>query len=483
MLNSKEKIMKKIYYILFLLTVIFQSSCTKDFLEKYPYSKVATEKSITSVEDAQVALVGVYSGFTPEAYYGRYFTVLPDVMSDEVLSTIGYTNQLGTFYKWEFSPGDDYINDMWAQMYSVITRANNIINVIDGFEGEASDKNQIKGEALLARAIAYFDLVRSYAVAYNSSSSSTDLGVPVVLEYQIGQPARNTVEEAYQQILSDALTAKDLMINQSVDDVFLTPAAADAFLARVYLYMQNYTKAAEFATYVIDDYGYELANQSNYNDLWLNDTGNEIIWKISYTLTDQLRSGPGYNYYDFSQNPTNADYIPSDQLLNLYDQVNDIRYSSFFNQVDIDWIETVCTKYPTNPEFSTPGNNMIKVFRLSEVYLIRAEALAELNKDELAMSDLNILRQHRIVGYTDENLTGKVLKDAIWTERLKELCFEGHRFFDLKRKSLGFTRQSKANTNPGFNELSISPNNHRWVWPIPQHEINANQNMVQNPNY
>lgn len=482
--------MKKIYIFIFTIGVSFLSSCDQDFLEKYPYASIATEEAITNLKDAQVALNGVYSGFKPSAYYGRNFTNIPDLMTDEVLSTIGYTNLLGTYYKWEMTSGDSYIDDVWAQIYSVIARANNIINRIDDLEGDADTKNQIKGEALLARAIAHFDLVRSFAVTYNPSSASKDLGVPIMLKFETGKPGRNTVEEVYQQVIADATTAKGLMITQNVDDVYLTPAAADALLARVYLYMKNDQKAIEYANNVIDNYSYSLADMNNYGNLWLHDKGDEIIWKIAYTSNDNLLYGPGYHYYDKSQNPVNADYIPGNHLLSLYDQANDIRYTTFFATVVLDptsnpvWQETVNVKYPTNPELVRAGNNMIKVFRLSEIYLIRAEAHANTNGgDHAAMNDLNELRRNRISGYVDENLTGNALKEAIARERLKELCFEGHRFFDLKRWGIGFTRTPKPNTNPIYNELTIQASNTRWLWPIPLDEIKANKNIKQNPGY
>jgi hypothetical protein len=125
------------------------------------------------------------------------------------------------------------------------------------------------------------------------------------------------------------------------------------------------------------------------------------------------------------------------------------------------------------------------------MYLIRAEANAELGNDAIALQDYNDLRSNRIEGYVSENLVGTALKDAIWAERERELCFEGHRLWDLKRKGLGFTRELVVHpvegtiTNPGPSqgELTVTPDDLRWQWPIPDEELKANENITPNPGY
>jgi hypothetical protein len=127
--------------------------------------------------------------------------------------------------------------------------------------------------------------------------------------------------------------------------------------------------------------------------------------------------------------------------------------------------------------------NMPKVFRIAEMYLIAAEGHAMQNEDAEARNYLNDLRAQRIRNYTPNNTIGSgALKTAIENERIKELCFEGHYWFDLKRKGKGFKRVPQPNTLVA-NDLEITADDYRWNWPIPQHEINANENMVQNKGY
>ena len=124
----------------------------------------------------------------------------------------------------------------------------------------------------------------------------------------------------------------------------------------------------------------------------------------------------------------------------------------------------------------------MKVFRTAEMYLIRAEARAESNAIAESVADLNALRAARISPYTAVNIASKdQLITEIIQERFKELAFEGHRFWDLKRRGLPVQRLvSDAPSNDG---VTLPANNFRFTLPIPQPEMLANPKMVQNPGY
>jgi hypothetical protein len=494
--------MKK-YIIISVITALFLSSC-EDFLDKEPGDAVVADQAILSLEDAQVALNGVYSAFKSTAYYGRYFVAHADVLTDQVQSVIGYSNQLGELYKWSFVSDNGEITGAWAAMYAIAVRASNIIDQLPALEGTVEELEQIEGEARLARAIAHFDLVRSFAKPYTLANPDSDLGVPIVERFEVGQPERNTIREVYEFILDEAELAGDLMADGGEDDVssvFLTPAAADAFLARVNLYMGNWADAVFYATQVIDRQEFTLASDSaSYADMFLNDVGSEVIFRVGLTVSDYDGRYIGYNYYNKLQNKPNPDYIPAPWVFDLYADSSDYRLLVNFkmDSTTHGWDWPLVWKYPGNPQFygqsgSTTNANMYKMFRLSEMYLIRAEANAERGggSENLALFDYNFLRSNRIANYSDESLSGEELKDAIWEERQRELCFEGHHFFDLKRKGMGFTRIPLSHpnegviTNPGDNQsgLSIQPDNDKWQWPIPDAELRANENITPNPGY
>ena len=491
--------MKKIAIFITLIFITL-TSC-EEFLEKNPADSVITELAIKSYEDAVVAINGVYSAFKSTGYYGRYFVVHADVLTDEVQSVIGYSNQLGEFYKWSFLADNGEVTAAWNIMYKVIVRASNIIDALPGIDdADQAQLEMIEGEARLARAIAHFDLVKAFAKAYLQSDPLSDLGVPIIEHFAVAEPERNTIEEVYSFILDEARAAKGLLPENGeadVGSVFLTSVAAEAFMARVSLYMGKYDDAIAYATGVIDNPLYELARDSaTYAELFLNDLGSEIIFKIGLTRSDFDGRYIGYNYYNNSQGPPNSDYIPSDWIINLFN-TNDYRNDIIFKTeiTEHGWSWPLVWKYPGNPLFYgsdiTTNANMYKVFRLSEMYLIRAEAFAELDQFNIALTDYNTLRSARIDNYTNENLTGQALKDAIWEERIREFCFEGHYYWDLKRKGKGFQRVPITHptegviTNPGpsQSELQIGPDDLMWVWPIPESELRANDNITPNPGY
>lgn len=496
--------MKKLS-ILFAIALFMFTSC-EEFLTKNPLDQVATDEAITTISDAEVALNGVYSSFKSTSYYGRYYVAHADVLTDELQSVIGYSNQLGEFYKWSFLSDNGEVTGAWNIMYKTIIRASNVIDALPAIEdADEDDLSRIEAEARLARAIAHFDLVRAFAKAYTQANPATDLGVPIIEHFELNAPERNTLDEVYTFIIDEAKTAKTVLASSGRNEkasVFLTEGTAAAFLARVSLYMGEWNDAISYATEVIDNPLYTLSNDSaSIAKTFRSDDSDEVIFKIGLTKGDYDGRYIGYNYYNNSQGAPNCDYVPAQWILDLFG-ANDLRYDITFKSEEnkFGWTWPLVWKYPGNPAFYdfanndlTTNANMYKVFRLSEMYLIRAEANAEIGgaNEAIALTDYNLLRSNRITGYSNETYTGQALKNAIWDERVRELCFEGHHFFDLKRKGLGFTRvpivhpDEGAVTNPGPNqsEMVIEPDNARWLWPIPDNEIRANENITPNPGY
>jgi starch-binding outer membrane protein, SusD/RagB family len=486
---------------LLIIIALLPFMACEDYLTKYPSDQVTKELAIQTLNDAKVALNGVYSGFKSSAYYGRYFVVHADIQTDLLQSVIGYSNQLGEFYKWTFLSDNGDVTNAWDVMYKVIVRSSNIIDALPSLEdGSEAELNAIEGQARMARALAHFDLVKAFSKAYTQSDPVNDPGIPIITTFKIDAPERDAIADVYKFIRDEALLATELLSdkgNADVASVFFTRASAYALLARVSLYMGEWEEAVEFSTELIDNTNFKLNRDSaDLADMYLNDHGSEVIFRIGLTRGDYDGRYIGYNYYNNSQGPPNVDYIPAEWIINLYEE-DDWRPGVIFknDSTKFGWSWPLVWKYPGNPLFYsgslTTNANMYKVFRLSEMYLIRAEANAELGFDILAAADYNELRQNRIYEYTDENLTGQALKDAIWNERIRELAFEGHYLWDLKRTGRGFTRVPIQHpdegliTNPGpnQNELSVTATNVRWLWPIPDNELRANPNITPNPGY
>ena len=491
--------MKNRTLIFSILLSISLFSC-EGFLDKYPHSDVAFEQSLKNQNDMEVGVAGMYSGFKSASYYGRYFTVYPDIMTDEVAAINGFSNQLGILYKWIYTATDGDITAMWASMYSVIARANTIINSIDNIEGDTDLLNYLKGEALTARALAHFDLVRLFAKPYDASTASTDLGVPYMKEFVISEPPRDNIQSVYDNIINDLNAAYPLLNHSPYDekaDTHFSQTAVNAILARAYLYMKNWDQAISFAQKCIDSDNYSLAIGNDFKDMWINDVSEEIIWKVGLTVNDAAGHYPGYNYYNDSQGLPDPDYMPTDNFLSIYDQENDIRYQTYFANVETKYgvSLTLCDKYPTNPEFAATSNatgaNMPKVLRLAEQYLICAEAYAEKGDAATAWQYIQSIRASRIDNYNPAtDVMPSNVKSEIFEERKRELAFEGHLWFDYKRKGLGFERQGRSDSGNNvmtneINSLVIEESNNRWILPIPQDELNANSGMTgqQNPGY
>jgi hypothetical protein len=252
--------------------------------------------------------------------------------------------------------------------------------------------------------------------------------------------------------------------------------------------MKDYTNAAAFATEYIA--AFPLASRTNFPLIWKDANNSEVAFKLIRTTTAGGRIGTLYR--NTSANATTIGTItwrPSSALLNSFDQVNDIRYAAYFfeepllkanNARSIAAIlinKYAGTAYATPTELIADG----KVFRTGEMYLIRAEARAETNDLTGAAADLNALRTARINNYSNASFASKGdLITAIMNERFKELAFEGHRFFDAKRRNLPIIRLAADAQN---NKITLESGNFRFLLPIPNSEIQANPLMVQNPGY
>jgi hypothetical protein len=243
-------------------------------------------------------------------------------------------------------------------------------------------------------------------------------------------------------------------------------------MARVFLYSNQLDSAIKYSTLVINSI--PLSTRTNFPNIWTDASTSEVIWSVSFNAGEGRIADPVY----FVPN-NRSSYRPNPALITMYDQVNDIRYSSYF-QVRSNRL--VLSKYLAKAaQVPRPdGITNFKAFRTGEMYLIRAEAYARKGgaNEVSALADLNTLRATRIAGFVPGTETGTALINAIALERRKELICEGHRWFDLKRTTKTITRSSCS----VFCTLDAA--NRAWTWPLPIGEINANPNILpQNPGY
>lgn len=456
-------------------------SCSEDFLELTPQQSVANEDAITNLNDYYSSIAGVYNDLSSANYYGRYFVLVPDVMSDDVKQN-SQANRVVEYAEYVANVSDGTALNMWTLMYRAINSANAIINAeVVVPAGVKDQQDHIIGEAYALRGLIYFDLVRLFAHHYSFTAGGTHLGVPIVTNFDAqAKPTRNTVREVYDQVINDMEMAIGLMgPSHSGDANKLSNTAVRALLARVHLYEENWTDAETRATEAISAGGYSLESNANYMNVW-GDNSSESLFEVSMTEADNRGSDALGRMYIVEGY---GDYLPSDDVVNLYDPT-DVRMGVFKADPLLSgaYAPFRMDKYP-----DVQGWDNTKVIRLAEVYLIRAEARAEIGTNEAgARTDLDMVHQRGLATAPPNGDTGQALKDAIALERRMELCFEGQRLWDLRRKKQDITRTAcTANvcSIPYSSNGADQSLSNRTILPIPQSEMDANTNIEPNPGY
>lgn len=520
--------MKKIYIILATLLVTGLSSCD---MEKYPYSSVEESQYLATMNDFTNARIGIYSYYRSITTGGYILT--PELQCDDFHATAGFSNSYGNQYRWDFQSSDGNVEGVWQNHYAHIARCNYFIDgynkVLDGTVTDLSDANKeliaaYAGEAYFTRAYNYFQLVGYFCKAYNPATADSDLGLPLQLAYSptsdaSAYPGRSSLKATYEQILSDLTEAKKLVntsktVTQAQNVLnYISQDIVTAFQARVALQMKDYTTAISNSTSLINTGKYPLLNSEDggeaFRNMWVKDTGSEVIWQI-YMSADELGSATGTSFWGQykKDDPSSQvmDYIPSQKLIDLYEQDRDIRFAAYFAPFTLK-VSTGATgdiyvfdKYPGNPDIynvvsvDNHYTNKSKPFRISEQYLIAAEAYVGNNDIVNGAKYLNLLRASRLVDYVDVtyNSPNTLLAD-IQDERHKELVGEGFRLTDLKRWGLGVNREDATQDAalvllPGGTNttaLTKTADDFRMVWPIPKSETDVNPQIKgqQNPGY
>ncbi len=491
--------MKKIFKNIFAATVLaatFATGCSKsDLIDLNPEFSLGALDNPSSIDQVEEVLSAAYSRFRSGSYYGEGFSVLPDMMSDNLLETNESLAGSKSMTDWIYAEDDATVEAIWAAPYAVIANANIVLRDIDKFTtaDNQTRANRLKGQALAIRAHAHFDLFRYFATTYDRNST-TMLAVPYVTEFQVSptiRPARLNNKDFYDRVIADLTAAVGLLGNV---DATINPSAvkrpnidlagAKAIQARVYLYAGMYTEAIAAASDVIT--ARPLSSASTFAGIFTEQNAGEIIWNVQY---DAGQGGPGTGVY-WSQNNRNA-YAPAAEIATMAGtsgliQNNDVRYTAYFATVSIPaGPRLVLGKYRGKAGL-TDGNSNFPVYRTGEMYLIRAEARARISpaQETAAMNDLNTLRAARIAGYTPETLTGAALLTAIADERRRELFGEGHRFFDLKRTTRTIARAGGCG-NPSISPAvcTLASTAREWALPIPFDERTVNENIQQNPGY
>lgn len=466
------------------------TSCKKEFLEINPEQQTAVNAVVVDLPTTRAAVMGTYSILQSAAYYGRSAVILPDLMADNMYISRRNSSRYTSYDQYITIPNDGTASGSWNAMYRTIVNSNIIISKGEQLSVPSSEQAEVShlvGEAYTMRALAHFDLLRFYAAPYNSTVNAAHIGIPIISKSgtskeDVLNPKRNTVKEGYDLIVSDLKKAITLMPATPVgfaaaNKGHISQFAAKALLARVYLYMEDWVNAEAIATEVIASNKFTLLSNANYQGGSTNfrtQNNTEAIFEVVYNSTSNL--GTDRLAAFLFQSSSYGDGLATDDLFNLYTST-DVRkaFMSRASRTSAENPANVITKYNNTTTFEEG----VKVIRLSEVYLIRAEARAkQTGKDALAAADLDVVAKRADASAATTTATGLALQNLILLENRKEFAFEGHRLFDLTRNKLAFTKY-----RTGGLTIPIANTSLKTVLPIPLAEMNVNTNMEQNEGY
>lgn len=482
----KNRILKTLGLVLVLSFV----SCDDELNDLQPFTEGNPETFFTDVSSFQNGVDGVYSQLWN--YYsspGSGLQGIPDILSDNVVLVQTGRTSNEIYYDYRYVPNSGgAIPLYWSEAYEAVNAANLIIGQIDNLAA-GPEKDNILGQALAARAWAHFDLARIFAQIPTQSGSAGGSEGIVYVKVEDGdtgdpfaQPSRETVSSNYGEIIGDLQRASQL-IGSSNGEGRLDRNGVFGLLSRVYLYNGDYLDAIAAANQVTTSLATAAELQAVYEDA----TNAGIVVELSVNTSSESNfNNVGVLYSQSNSSATISEYAVEFDFFNSIDpddlRRNVIQFVGTNQGNDYNAIRKFLGETG-----QVNGRLDIKVMRAAEVLLNKAEAQFEQGLESDALATLDQLRAQRFASFTSPGETGQALEDAIQFNRRVELCFEGHRFFDLKRRGEAVQRGTAGDIIDGSGTpaeiLTLPAGDFRFQLPIPIGEINANPNMAQNSGY
>ncbi|TDB61382.1 RagB/SusD family nutrient uptake outer membrane protein [Arundinibacter roseus] len=435
------------------------AACTNQ-LNVEPVNTIDAGAAVATSGDVEALLVGAYDALGTTDVYGGNLQRDAELLGDN-----GEIFFDGTFvapdeiFRKSMLVNNSQSSETWLDSYRTINIANNVLANLDVVTSGIRDR--VEGEAKFIRGSLFFELVRVYGKAWGDGTPASNPGIPLILTptTEITEEAnvsRNSVAEVYAQAIQDLTDAEAKL--PAANGFFATKAAAAGMLSRIYMMQERYADAANAATRVINSGRYSLVAAGDVFDLRVNQNGFNTAEDIfAIQITDQDGVNSLNTFYGAAEFGGRGDILIEDAHLDLY-EADDLRGTLFY-EGDNGGIYT--SKW-----LNQYGN--IKVMRLAEMYLTRAEANFRTNASVGASpaEDINLIRVRAgLAPVSAANLT----LAGILSERRLELAFEGHLIHDLKR--------TKSNVG------SLPYNSPKLIFPIPQREMDANANLQQNEGY
>jgi hypothetical protein len=475
--------------LLFCMLTLGITGCKKLVGVDAPVTSINQSNVYADDATAIAVLTGIYTEMSTPGYDltgNPSISLMAGLSADELTLFSGISNSTNLYYYYTNSlyatsngtMGADY----WSPAYNFIYICNAAIAGLSSSTTlTPSTKQQLLGECYFMRAFFYFYLVNLFG----------DVPLVTTTNYKVSESlAKTAAPEIYQQIIADLKDAQGLLNSEYLDDnlqpygpgnlqrVRPTKWAADALLARVYLYTGDYADAVTQSDSLLNNPS--LYSLDSLNGVFLMNS-TEAIWQLQ-PVNSQENTADAWLFILPSTGPnTSYPVYLSPQLLGSFEPSDERR---------LNWVDSVAVGgtiyyYPYKYKSATPNaplTEYLMVLRLGEQYLIRAEAEAEGAGGGLsgAVADLNIIRARAGLPATTATTQAQVLA-AIMHERQVELFTEwGHRWLDLKRSSMvnsvmTIVTPLKANGNPW--------QSYQQLYPILFSDILADPNLRQNAGY
>ena len=461
--------MRNFKYIIAVLFFAGCIACNKK-LDVLPQNSVT---DIENADDVKALLFGGYSLLQNASAFGEQYIFIADLLASE-----NQVDFVGTFTDYKDLSNKNQTKEtaiattIWENSYLIIQNMNVVLDKLSLVD--ESERDAIAAEAKFMRGVAYFELVNFFAKPYSAGNTASADGVPIVLEPTYlydpakNKPARSTVEAVYQQVIADLMDAVN-GLDVTSTNARATKYAAEAFLARVYLNMADYTNAATMANDVIlngpfsltstynqafnnpsnsqeDVFGIQNTSQSNAGTT---DNGIVTFYKFAYDAEGNNAGGRGdaqvnFNYFDYFDDPDDfrINYYAEGYSISGVGGIYALKWSTFYR--------------------------VVPVIRLAEMYLTRGEANYRKGGTPIGniapKEDINVVRRRS--NASDLQMVNGM---SFVNERFRELGFEGDRLWTVKRLKLN---------NGGY-----AYDDPKLFLPIPQREIDVNENLTQNEGY
>ena len=488
--------------IALLLSFVFAvASCDlQDALDKQPHDAVSDDQALETVDDLERATQGNYAiiisegGWPIHHEFPRTQHEFGEYSGDNIMLSGSTTDNLWDIHTYTSASDQGHVQQFWESSYKVIYGANQVLNADVEAETQEEEErlDQVMGENLFLRAFMHFNLANVYGRPY--SHGEENLAVPYinVPGVEVDNPERNTIGEVYDEIIDDLERSKDLL-NAQRPSAYPSREAVDAFLSRLYLYMEDNQQAIEYANNVINSGRYELLSTEDFTEFptWEPEESDETIYAIKQTR-DDMHTSIATMYYTSPGGDGWGEIYASEEYRNLLHE-DDVR--SEWIQPDLDEDGNIIERNDYPKYFITKhsyqnGNPLVSSpvqWRLAEMYLNRAEANAKLGNDQDAIDDVNLIRER--AGLDDQLYEVGDLGDhdtvlnVVLEERRLELAFEAQRYYDLVRNNRPVERDFPGVHRDVADATVIEPDDYRHAQPLPETELELNPNLQQNDGY